>query len=201
MSVMSDIDVAAFEGRAVSAAPGPKDFAVEDTYWGYIVRARSAPPMGMMIGQAVAWIMGIGLAMAGAGVWVLPATSAASEVLPLRFGVSIIFFAFAAILMWFASRGTEPELQIDTALGEVREVVRNRAGRPSLIGRYGFDAIGNVFVERGAAGRGLLVMRYKNSAHVMPVAEGSEMALIRLRDRMGRDMMLRQSVVEQAAAA
>ncbi len=99
--------------------------------------------------------------------------------------------------MWFASRGTKLEVQIDTAQGEVREIVRNRAGRPSLLGSYGFDAIGGVFIDRINGqdrlpmGHAVLVLRYLNTAQTMPVAAGREDDLAPLRDRLGRDLMVK----------
>jgi hypothetical protein len=203
MSVISDVDGAMFGAVNTKAqeAEVQRSFRMTDTYWGYIIKARATPPYALVAGQVMAWFVGILLAVGGAGVWVLPMTSAALELLPLRVAVSTIFFAFAAILMWFASRGTEAELQVDTAQGELREVVRNRAGKPTLIGRYGFDSIGGVHFERGTDGQCMLVVRYQNTAQVLPVAQGTEAMLAPLRDRLGRDMMVRLRTSAEARAA
>jgi hypothetical protein len=198
---MSEIDLVPGFQQANEGIP-VAGFDLEEAFWGYIVRPRILAPIRLLISQSLAWGTGILMAMGGAGVWVLPATSANADLLPLRWGISLIFFAFAALLLWYASRGTAAELQVDTALGEVREVMRNRAGRPTLIGRYGFDSVGGVFIGRGLGGQGQLLLRYENTAQVLLVAEGLESDLIPLRDRMGRDMMvrLRKSMPETQAA-
>ena len=191
MSVMSDVGQTTLVHNRDVAGAEPPSFSIAETYWGYIIQARSAPPVAVILLQVLAWALGLSLAVAAAGVWVLPQTADAVELLPLRAGASLIFGAFAALLLWFASRGTEAELQVDTAQGELREIVRNRAGRPTLLGRYGFDAIGGVFIDRKAGGRALLVLRYQNTAQILQVADGPEGALIGLRDRLGRDLMLK----------
>jgi hypothetical protein len=180
-------------------------YTIDETYWGYIIRANQAPPSGLLLGQAMAWFAGIAFIVAAIGLWVLPLSSTNPDVVPLKLGVSILFFGFAAMLMWFASRGTEAELQIDTALGEVREVMRNRAGKPSLIGRYGFDAIGGVYIDRQATVRGLpmghgcLMLRYRNTAQTLPVVAGAESQLMKLRDRLGRDLMVKSRTAAPVA--
>jgi hypothetical protein len=173
----------------------PYDLA--DTYWGYVVRPQQGVGLGVMLAQGAAWCVGIAFVIAGAGLWVLPATAETGALLPLRFAVSVVFFALAAMCLWYASRGTQIELQIDTALGEVREVVRNKAGKPTLVGRHGFDSFGAVHLDRqpGAArpvpGHALLVLRFRSGPEGLVVAEGPESRLVGLRDRLARDLIVR----------
>lgn len=181
-------------------------YAIDETYWGYIIRAKQAPPSSLVLGQAMAWFAGIAFIVAAIGLWVLPLSISNPEIVPLKLGVSVLFFGFAGMLMWFASRGTEAELQIDTSLGEVREIMRNRTGKPTLIGRYGFDAVGGVYIDRQAHARGLpmghgcLMLRYRNTAQTLPIVAGAETQLRKLRDRLGRDLMVKVRTVVVPAA-
>ena len=78
-------------------------------------------------------------------------------------------------------------------MGEVREVVRNRAGKSTLIGRYGFDSIGGVFIDRANAPSpdvATLVLRYRNTAQTLPVVRGEVSTLEALRNRLGKDLMM-----------
>ena len=168
-------------------------FVVDETYWGYTVRCTEAEPFWVKIAQGTAWFAGICFAIAAVGLWAVPMTQFEAEILPMKLGATFILSGIAVYLLWYASRGTHSELQIDTSLGEVREVIRNQAGRPSELGRHGFDAIGGVMIDRSTLrkGRACLVLRYGNTAQFMPVAWGFETELAALRDRMGRDLMIR----------
>ncbi len=173
-------------------APRRPTFAVDETYWGYIIRNTNGPNIGMLALQAVSMFFGAAFVAAGLGLLLLPDVLAGAVDLSIRAVAAVLFFGLSAYLLWFASRGTESELQIDTSLGEVREVVRNRAGKSSLIGRYGFDSIGGVFLDRANAPRdqAVLVLRYRNTAQTLPVVGGPVKALEPLRDRLGKDMMM-----------
>lgn len=171
---------------------------VEETYWGYILRATARPSLTVLAAQGASWLLGI-LALAGVGaLWFGPSGAVAGELLGFRVGFSTVLTSLGIFLLWFASRGSLAEVQVDTARGEVREVLRNRIGRPTLLGRYGFDAFGDVRLERqagarrrGTAGHVVLVLQFRNTDHRIEIAAGSSDELGRLRDRLGVDLMLR----------
>ena len=180
------------DSHAQLGAPRPAETVqshqVEDVYWGYIVRDRSRAPVGLILGQVVAVVAGLGLIALAAGLWSTPA--AGQTVLGMRIAATVVLLGLAALFGWFASRGTQSELQVDLRQGEVREVVRNRAGSPTLLARYGFDALGGVFIQRGqVGGRACLTVRIGNTAQLLPVAVGHEAHLAPLRDRIGRDLL------------
>lgn len=171
-------------------------FKVETSHWGYSVRCGMPAPRLLLFVQALIWLAGCALITFALALWVLPSEITAGSAVGLKAVLTGILLATAAYCLWHSSRGVVPELQIDTSRGEVREIVRNRAGRPSVIGRYGFDAIGGVFIDRGrafgAAGAEMstLVLSYRNTAETLPVAQGSLADLAPLRDRLGRDLMV-----------
>lgn len=164
-------------------------YSLDETYWGYIIRAREPLRPGVLVAQWVSWLFGAAFAVAALGLWVLPQAMLTGEGIGLKIGASTVMAGAAMLLFWYSSRGTEAELQIDTSLGEIREVTRNRAGRPTLLARYGFDSIGGVHVDRSGS-RPRLVMRYGNTAQMVPVCAGSEEDLALLRNRLGRDVVL-----------
>ena len=189
--------------RVTIGATAPRgSFRVIDTYWGYIVEKSDGPRTVVALLQLAAMLVGCSLLAVALGLMLLPEALAGGVDMTLRAGASVICGGAAAYLLWFASRGTQSEVQIDTLQGEVREVVRNRAGRPSLVGRYGVDSIGGVFLDR-TAGRGdvaTLVLRYRNTAQILPVATGLPQTLEPLRDRIGRDLMIQRAPVRPAPA-
>ena len=193
MTAFTNIDAFKAARPVQDAQAEQNSFAIDETYWGYVVRGTEDVPMRVQIAQGMAWFTGIGFAIAALGMWAIPMTQFQGEVLPMKLGATIVMVGFAAYLLWFASRGTHSELQFDTRLGEVREIVRNQAGRPTLIGRYGFDAIGGVHIDRSATrhGQACLVLRQGNTAQFIPVAWAQERQLLGLRDRLGMDLMIR----------
>lgn len=196
MTAMPDVREFDVSAPGVTAATQGAVYVIDPAHWGYTVRSLAQVPLSLRAMQALCWLLGAGFLMAAIGMWVAPMMIVATPVIGFKVGATILCGAMAFFLMWFASRGVHSELQVDTALGELREVVRNRAGEPTLIGRYGFDAIGGVFLdrtdqyERLPEGHAWLMLRYRNTAQVLPVLKGPEAMLEPLRDRLGRDLMV-----------
>lgn len=209
MTAFPNIDGYGAAPSGVETAAVQSWFVVEETYWGYILRCTEVEQIWVRIAQGAAWFAGICFAVAAVGLWAVPMTQFEAEILPMKLGATFVLAGIAVYLLWYASRGTHSELQVDTCLGEVREIVRNQAGRPTLLGRHGFDAIGGVLIDRSTLrrGRACLVLHYGKTAQFMPVAWGFEAELTALRDKMGHDMMIRpanpqrQSAVVNAKAA
>lgn len=182
------------------AAKAPR-FELDETYWGYIIRGNDGPGFSIAVLQGLAMFVGASFIAVALGLLLVPQMLSGSVDLLMRAVAAVLFGATAVFLLWFATRGVETEIQIDNTLGEVREVVRHRAGQSTLVGRYGFDAIGGVFLDRSVGGKGeaALMLRYRNTSQVLPVARGSIPALEALRNRLGQDLIL--DVVEPGKAA
>ncbi|WP_373353243.1 hypothetical protein [Pseudoroseicyclus sp. CXY001] len=190
--------------RKAARAPAARH-RVEEAYWGYVIRKVTPMTELMAALQVLATSGGIlGLALT-AGLWLMPMGGDSATLVAFRLIASVVLAGFGATLLWVGSRGTRAEVQIDIAQGEVREVLRNRAGLPTLAGRVAFADVGGVFLtrrpERGDQ-RATLVLRLGNSTRLIHVAQGPEDALLALRDRIGRDLMVRprQSRPEPANA-
>ncbi|WP_341366362.1 hypothetical protein [Yoonia sp. BS5-3] len=166
-------------------------FAVEDMYWGYAIRSGSGPSFGVALAQAVCFFFGVCLLTAAVGILVLPALFFDGGFGAMRLGSAALFGAFSAYLLWFASRGTQSEVHVDTSVGEIREVICNRAGKPSTVGSYGFDTIGGIHLEPAKDnGVATLFLRYRNTSQTVCVAEAPEAQLVGLRDRLAQDLMV-----------
>lgn len=179
----------------------PSSFQVEDTYWGYIVRSGRGPSLGVVLSQAVSFFFGACFLTAAVGILLMPTMMFDGDLGVFRVGAATLFGAFAIYLLWFASRGTRAELHVDNSVGEIREVICNRAGKPTTVGCYGFDTIGGVFLDYSEdTGTSNLVLRYRNTVQTVPVAEGTEAQLIGLRDRLGHDLMVVPQTLSSMAA-
>lgn len=175
--------------------------SVEDIYWGYIIRSGRRPGTAIMLAQGVSFFFGACLLSAAVGMLLLPTSMFDAGLGTMRMGAAVLFAAIALYLLWFASRGSVPELHVDTSTGEIREVIVNRVGRPSTVGCYGFDSIGGIFMEEDTeTGMATLILRYRNTAQTVFVAEGTVAQLIPLRDRLGRDLMVDAKTGQSRAA-
>ena len=185
---------------------GP-DLILAETYWGYIIRTSQRAPMGLKLGQAVAGMAGFGCMALAGSLWIVPGASFDGEVMLMKLMGSALLLMLGALLLWFANRGTDVEWHVDTTRGEIREVLQNRAGRPSLLSSYGFDAFGGVVIDRVSlrgklpSGHACLVLRLGNSAQYLPLAMASEDILAPLRDRLGRDMIMDQRAANPGTSA
>lgn len=182
----------------VEDAPMPGDrschldgFSTEETHWGYIVRTTCNSGQNLILSQSLSLLTGAALLAAAIGMWLIPGMLITTDALFMRMFATIIFVSAASLLLWYSSRGVVSEIQIDNGRGEIREVVRNHAGRMSLLACYSFDSIGGVFMEpTGSGDAASLVLRYRNSSETVEVATGREDDLAHLRDRISRDVIV-----------
>lgn len=196
---MTELNTSGETGQTFIAKPS--GFSVEETYWGYIVRSGRRPGTAVMLAQGVSFFFGACLLSAAIGILLLPTSMFDGGLGAIRMGAAVLFAAVALYLLWFASRGSVPELHVDTSVAEIREVLVNRVGRPSTVGCYGFDSIGGIFMEEDIeTGMATLILRYRNTAQTVFVAEGTVAQLIPLRDRLGRDLMVDAKTGQSRAA-
>lgn len=155
---------------------------------GYVIRSGNKPPFDVILGQALAYFLGVCFVTAGFGLLLLPGFSGDAGVGPMRIGAATLFGSGAAYLLWFSSRGGLVEVQIDTTKHEIREVIQNRVGKPSVVGTYAFNDIGGVYIETGSgAASAQLVLGYRGN--MVLVAEGEMEELTLLRTQLSRDLM------------
>ena len=119
----------------------PPSFVVDHSYWGFVVADRSQPLFGLIALQWLAVLFGSAFVAAALVMVVLPDMVNGSGDILVRACAGLVMGGLGGMLISYASRGIKPELHVDTKLGELRLVVRNRAGAATLLGRYGFDAV------------------------------------------------------------
>lgn len=181
-----------FRTKAVLGRARVQGFRVENTYWGYIIHGDGTRSWTLVGLQATAMILGAACIASCITLLAAPSVIVDQFGLAVRGGSAAVFAVIALYMIWFASRGNMTEIHIDVQKGEVREALRNRTGRTTVLGRYGVDAIGGVFLDRSCAkeGQASLMLRYKNTSQTLPIAVGRAAPLERLRDRLGRDLIL-----------
>ncbi|WP_322891689.1 MULTISPECIES: hypothetical protein [unclassified Yoonia] len=177
--------------RTITGFFKPKPpLSVEDAYWGYIIRSDKGESLGFVMLQSASFLLGVGLLIGAVGMIALSPLVFGAELTPFRMAAAVLFGAGAAYLLWFASRGTQTEIQIDTSAREIREVIRNRAGRPSTVGTHDFDAMTDVFVQDDDESDGaMLVVQDGDSGLSICVAKAPFARLTALEDRIARDVL------------
>ncbi len=176
-------------------------FEVEDIFWGYKIRSGRSAPFAVALGQAVCFFFGACLLTATFGILVLPTLFFDGGLGIIRLGSAALLGATSIYLLWFASRGTQVEVHVDTSMSEISEVIHNRAGRPTKVASYGFDEIGGLFIEQNdKTGLSDLILRYRNTDQVVAVAEGTDAQLVPLRDRLAKDLLGQTSSTAADAA-
>lgn len=178
---------AASKSKSKQAQP----YRVEETHWGYIISATSGDERHVKIAQAVSMLIGAGFLAAAISLWLWPALTLGVDALFMRYFATIMFGALAALFLWYASRGVRSEVHIDISRGEIREVIRNKTGKMTLLGSYGFDSIDDVSLATNETGAEVdLLLRYRNTGGCLVVASGAESELQSLHARISRDVIV-----------
>ncbi len=175
------------DGTALGDDGASSRVSVTETWWGYVIRNEREITAGRRMLTIVSGLLAIAFALSSVALWMAPTSLLSGDVLLLKAGGSSLM---ALISLLFARAATEDpvvEIQVDCRRSELREVVRRVGDETRLLGRYGFEEIGGIFFDRAGSGR--LVARYRNTAHLITIAEGGGPALQRIRDRLGRDVM------------
>ena len=188
MTDMPDTTCLSMIRTQMPGAAGP-GFRIEETFWGYRIVPRGIVPCRMVMLQLTA-LAGGAIFMAAAVSVVMANPADILFRLPILLGIG----AIGAALLWCATRGALVQFEVDAMQSEVREVVRHRTGRATVLARYGIDCVGGVFIQRCGQTGASLKLRYRNTARTMTIAAGDEADLMRLRDRLGRDLIVGRSV-------
>lgn len=195
MTAMPAFDRPQFEAMDAAASVArtqnevPRRYAVCERSWGYVVRPEEGMSLPIAVGQIMSWVVGLSFVTAALALWIFPG-SFSPELATMKLGLSSAMLGVGGLLLWFASRGAMIEIQIDTNRGEVREVVCNRTGRETILGTYGFDAIGDARIEDAAdMASDQLVLSQRIGVRDIAVANGPRHTLTDLKDRIGRDLL------------
>ena len=184
--VDTNASVMDFSGEISRKSP----FQIDEVFWGYKVLSGQGAPITLVLGQALSFFFGVCLLTATFGVLVLPTLFFDGGAGVMRVGAAAFMGMIATYLLWFASRGTIPEVHVDTTDAQIREVVRHRVGKPTIVGFYTFDEISGIFLEETENPDLLqLVLRYRNTDQSVAMAAGTEAQLSPLRDRVARDLI------------
>jgi len=175
-------------------------FCTEETRWGYIIRTAGEAGHGMIVTQSLSLLAGAALLAAALGMWLVPGMMFNSDAIIMRLFATIVFISISTLLLWYASRGTISEIQIDNARGEIREVIRNHTGKMSMVASYSFESIGRVGLEPAGEDAAALVLRYRNSSDTVQVAVGQHDALSPLCDRINHDVIMGASALAKRKA-
>ncbi len=194
---MSDITSSITGAKAPAGqASSEHPYKIEETHWGYIIGATGSAGRGIAVAQTLSLLIGAGFLAAAISLWLFPALVFGVDALFMRFFATVLFGSMSALFLWYASRGVRSEVQIDNSRGEIREVIRNKAGKMTLLGSYGFDSVGGVFLEPTDKPKDSnskdsnLVLRYRSTGGSLVVASGRKTDLAELRDRISRDVMI-----------
>lgn len=163
---------------------------VDETYWGYVLRTETKPQASVVLVQALAGLAGLSFFAAAAAFWVLPGAILSGDVAVMKAVASGACICVGLILLWYASAGAQPEIQMDQSRCELRVVTRNSKGHTRLVARHAFEDISAVRVQRDADDEimGLLLMHLHGSDKIIVAARAPEHQLSVLRRRIARDL-------------
>jgi hypothetical protein len=162
-------------------------FEVRPSFWGYVIRSTEGAPILFQITQGLVLALGAGFGTSAVVLLIAPANQGVSI---FHLGLALLLVATSLLLLRFATRGTVVELQIDLARGELREIVRHRVGRPTLLGRHNFDPSASLHINRSGPVEGMpsLVLHHRGSDEGLCIARGPERVLQELRIRLAHDL-------------
>jgi len=165
--------------------------STNETYWGYIVRCQNCDRSVAIVLQWVLAFVGMSLLVAALGFWLLPGSAMSPDVTGLKLAMSTLSGVLGVTLIWFASHGKQYEIHVDLARSELREVLRNEKGNVRVQNRMKFEDVEAVFIEFSEEenAKSNLMLRLANSTHLIEVAHDHEKNLVRLHDRLTRDIL------------
>jgi hypothetical protein len=164
---------------------------VTEHYWGYEVRPNEQLVDIAVLLRATCGFLRVATLIAAVGLWLLPSTVFGAQAMVAKMTVSLLLICASLVLARVAARGTCVRVQIDTAAGEVREVVDGLFQSDIVLAHYGFDAIDavDVIAARSSASFWQVQISIKGIGPV-PAGDGSPLLIAALRSRFVSDFGL-----------
>ena len=165
---------------------------VVERYWGYDISKNEMEFDLAVLARCAAVLTMIGVFVASIGIWLMPVVFFAGALPLAKLFLSASLMIIGGLLFRFVARSTRVRVQIDTANGEVREVVAGPFGSDVTLAHYGFDAVETVGVAASKLDPnvGQLHIKLKGGL-IVPAGDGNLIALRHLRDRVALDCGLK----------
>ncbi len=173
---------------------------VVEHHWGYAISPNEHVIDLAVFLRSAAGLLMVSCFIAALGIWLVPAAAFIGEVLIVKAMASILLTCSGALLMSFVARGTRVRVQVNTANGEILEVVDGLFGKEVVLACHGMDAVERVDVVESsmdpAFGQIQVVIK-----DVGPIASGDGAVLVLngLRDRLALDCGLDQGASARRA--
>jgi hypothetical protein len=93
-------------------------------------------------------LAGSSLLLSAPGLWLLPGSNMAPELMLFKLGSSV-FFLFAGLALLIRNRAySQPEVYFDPIRRELRVLQKSQNGRPQTVLRRGYDSLGGARITR-----------------------------------------------------
>lgn len=176
--------------------------SLDERRWGYILNAPGRSYLQMNMMQRVSVFVAAYLLSYTFSCLVAVATGLNTSVDILCVAASGLVGLLALPFIWFATRGTQAYIYINTYRNELREVVPNLIGKPTVLRRVPFRDIGGVRIDHGGAGeRAVLLLRQGSQWRRVAILEGGRRGLTSLREKLAKDVFSEQLAATRDATA
>lgn len=161
---------------------------LEERRWGYILNAPGKSYLQMNMMQRVSVFVAAYLLAYSLSCLVPLVTGMSMGFDILRVSAAALVGLMSLPFIWFATRGTKAYIYINTYRNELREVVPNLIGKPTVLRRVPFKDIGGVRIDHGGAGERAVLMLWQGSQwRRVAVLEGGRHGLTSLREKLAKD--------------
>lgn len=89
-------------------------------------------------------IAGTALILSASGIWLLPGSQVAADLMLLKFGTAVFFLFCGLALLMRNHEHNQPDAFFDPKRSEVRVMQKNNRGRPEVIMRRSYESLGSV---------------------------------------------------------
>ena len=88
-------------------------------------------------------IAGTALVLSASGMWLMPGSQLAPDLMLMKLGVSMFFFLCGLALLMRNHQDNQPDAYFDPIRNEVRVLQKNNRGRPQTVLRRSYDTLGS----------------------------------------------------------
>ena len=121
---------------------------VEETDWGYTLHG-TGDPAAMRLFKGLSLAVGCVCMFTCIGLWVMPGSTFAADLLPLKLTVSVFLFLLGCFFIQYSKAASRVEIQVDLTRRELRVMERVDGEPGSLIAIWPFIELGGIEVTGG----------------------------------------------------